>query len=198
VLDGVELTAHARELGRAGPIERVETIDEPMVAATAKVRAELGLGGLTPDQARLCRDKAAMKDALRRAGHPLRRVGGGRGARERARFAEREGYPLVLKPREGYGTLNTFKVDDAQALDACAGQAAPRARTCDRGRGVRRRARGLLRHGHGRRARGARLRRATTTRAASSAADRAIRRASPARTASTSRATASCATSASA
>lgn len=125
VLDGVELTAHARALGKTLAFERVETIDEPMVAATAKVRLELGLPGLTPEQARLCRDKAAMKDALRAHGLPCAASTSAEDAAAVRTFAEREGFPLVLKPREGFGTLHTFRVDDHAALDKVLTKLAP-------------------------------------------------------------------------
>jgi hypothetical protein len=125
VLDGVELTEIAREFGKTHAFDRVETIDEPMVAPAAKVRSELGLPGLTMEQARLCRDKAAMKDALRAKDIPCAASTSAEDAATVHAFAEREGYPLVLKPREGFGTLHTFRVDDTAGLERALKTLAP-------------------------------------------------------------------------
>ncbi len=117
LLDAPELLALARAAQGRGPFERIETIDEPLVGPAAELRAALGVPGLTPDQARLCRDKAAMKDALRAHGIPC---AASTAVHERAAahaFAEREGFPLVLKPRAGFGTLETYRCDAAPDLE---------------------------------------------------------------------------------
>ena len=51
-------------------VDMVETGDESLVVQVAKVREALGLPGLSVRSANLCRDKPAMKEALRRAGVP--------------------------------------------------------------------------------------------------------------------------------
>jgi biotin carboxylase len=116
VLVGDDLVVHARELGREVALDRVETIDEPMIEAAARVREVLGLPGLTPAQARLCRDKAAMKDALRAQGLPCAASAPVEDRAAVERFAEQYGYPLVLKPLAGFGTLDTVKVGGKDEL----------------------------------------------------------------------------------
>ncbi len=127
IFEQSELEAAARELAKTASIDRVETIDEPAVVPAAQARAALGVPGLTPDQARVCRDKQAMKDALRAAGLPC---AASIAASDRASvqaFAEREGFPLVLKPREGFGTLDTFRVNDKGELERALQRLDPRA-----------------------------------------------------------------------
>ena len=117
VLDGAEVLAVARELCKEKAIERVETIDEPVIECAAYVRKELGLPGLTPEQAMLCRDKAAMKELLRAKGLPCAASAAARDAKTVFAFAEKEGYPLVVKPIAGFGTLDTFKVGSREELE---------------------------------------------------------------------------------
>ena len=74
-------------------------------------------------------------------------------------FADAIGFPLILKPRAGAGAQDTVRVDSTAELDARAGPASAR-RRLDRGRGVRRGPRGLLRHHRRRRPRRPRLRHA--------------------------------------
>ena len=59
-------------------------------------------------------------------------------------FADAVGYPLILKPRTGAGALDTTRVDSRERARRRARRARPR--RLDRGRGVRRGPRGLLRH----------------------------------------------------
>ncbi|MBI5362414.1 MAG: ATP-grasp domain-containing protein [Planctomycetes bacterium] len=117
VLDGAEVLLVARELAKEKAIERVETIDEPVIECAAFVRKELGLPGLTPEQAKLCRDKAAMKDALRAQGLPCAASTAARDRDTVMQFAEREGFPIIVKPIAGFGTLDTFKVGSKEELD---------------------------------------------------------------------------------
>jgi len=125
VLDDQEVLGHARTFAKNVAIERVETIDEPMIECAARVRQALALPGLTVEQARLCRDKQAMKDALRARGIPCAASAAATDEAAVRAFVEREGYPVVLKPRAGYGTLDTFRVDDPEALTRALGRLKP-------------------------------------------------------------------------
>ncbi len=126
LMDGAGIAALARELGREAAIERVETIDEPAIDAAAHVREALGLPGITPRQARLCRDKAAMKDALRAKGIPVAASAGCADEVAVRAFVEREGFPVVVKPREGFGTRHTYRCADAADLDRALARVRPR------------------------------------------------------------------------
>lgn len=125
LLDGDETVRLAREIASADPVERVETIDEPAVVTAAHVREALGVPGTTVAQATLCRDKAAMKDAWRRAGIPCAASAPVTSAADAIAFAEREGWPVVLKPAQGFGTLDTVRADSRADLDAALARLAP-------------------------------------------------------------------------
>lgn len=118
LLDAPTLLTAARELGRSRSIDRVETIDEPLIEPAAALRHSLGVPGLSVETARLCRDKVAMKDFLRRHGVPCAQSCAASTEAEVRAFAERCGYPIVVKPIAGYGALETYRVDEERALAA--------------------------------------------------------------------------------
>lgn len=117
VLEGAQMLETARDLAKQAAFDRIETIDEPAVEAAAALRAAFALPGTTPEQARLCRDKAAMKEALRARGVPCAASAAVTSAADAHAFVEREGLPVVLKPLEGFGTLDTFRVSSKDELE---------------------------------------------------------------------------------
>ena len=115
----------ARAVARAAaskPIDRLETVEERLVEAAAAARRELGLPGLSVEAAKLCRDKPAMKEALRAAGIPCAESAAVASMAELEAFVERAGFPLVLKPRAGLGSLETFRVAGPAELVRAAGR----------------------------------------------------------------------------
>jgi len=84
----------------------------------ARIREECGIPGTSVRTAYLCRDKPAMKEALREAGIPCAQSTSASSAAEVRDFAERVGFPLILKPRDGAGASGTHKVHDAAELEA--------------------------------------------------------------------------------
>jgi len=118
LLDTQALLAAATSLARRRPIDRIETIDEPLVEAAAALRAHLGVPGLSVETARLCRDKVAMKDFLRQRGIPCAQSAAATTEGDVRAFAERIGYPIVLKPIAGYGALATYRIDGEAQLAA--------------------------------------------------------------------------------
>lgn len=117
LFDAPQLVEAARAISGGRNYDRVETIDEPLVGPAAQLRHTLGLPGLTPAQATLCRDKAAMKDHLRAHGIPCAQSAAAQQREDVVRFAEQVGFPLVLKPREGFGTLQTYRVATMTELE---------------------------------------------------------------------------------
>ncbi|RLB53919.1 MAG: ATPase [Deltaproteobacteria bacterium] len=104
-------------MGRAKP-QRLEATIEAHIKTAAEVRARCGIPGTSEETALLCRDKPAMKEALRRAGIPCAASIGARTADEVRDFAQRVGYPLILKPRDGAGASSTYRVDDEGELES--------------------------------------------------------------------------------
>jgi formate-dependent phosphoribosylglycinamide formyltransferase (GAR transformylase) len=108
--------------GRAN-VQRLEAVVESHVMAAARVREACGIPGSSVESTFLCRDKPAMKEALRKAGVPCAQSIGSSDVAEIRAFAEQVGFPLVVKPRDAAGASGTYRVDDArelsEALVAC-------------------------------------------------------------------------------
>jgi biotin carboxylase len=114
----------ARELGKPA-FDRIETIDEPLVDIAASLREALGVPGLSLATARLCRDKVAMKQFLRQHEIPCAQSGAVGTSADAHAFAERWGYPVILKPLAGFGSLRTFRCGTTGELDRALQQLKP-------------------------------------------------------------------------
>jgi carbamoylphosphate synthase large subunit len=118
LFDEAALLAAARVIDSRRPIASIQAADELLTLPAAKLREALGVPGLSVRTATLCRDKVAMKAALRAGGVPTAEWAAPSTAAEVHAFAERVGYPLILKPRAGLATQDTFRVDDRLELEA--------------------------------------------------------------------------------
>lgn len=99
------------------PIRGVVTFAEACVPTIARVAAELGLPGASDQTAYAARDKYAMRAALAAAGtvaQPEVRLA--RTATEACQAASEIGYPLVLKPIIGTGSMYVRSVGDEAEL----------------------------------------------------------------------------------
>jgi formate-dependent phosphoribosylglycinamide formyltransferase (GAR transformylase) len=99
-------------------VDRLEATVEAHILPTARVRAEAGIPGTSLNTAWLCRDKPAMKDALRNAGVPTAQSRAVASGQELRMFAAEVGLPIVLKPRSGAGASGTTKVSNDRELES--------------------------------------------------------------------------------
>ena len=112
--------AVAAEVGRwlAGAIpERVECLWEPGVLLAARLRDALGVPGLTRQQAFAFRNKERMKQVLDGAGIRTPRHLAASTVSGCWEAAERLGFPLILKPIAGAGSMDTYRVHDRGELN---------------------------------------------------------------------------------
>lgn len=107
-----------KALQRKVPIHQLESTIEAHVMCAAKVREACGLPGTSVKTTYLCRDKPAMKEALRQAGVACAQSIGSSDPEEIRQFANRIGYPLIVKPRDAAGASGTMKCNDAAELEA--------------------------------------------------------------------------------
>ncbi|MDB5219311.1 MAG: Carbamoylphosphate synthase large subunit protein, partial [Myxococcaceae bacterium] len=70
VTDEAQLTNAVRFIQSRSNPQRLEAVVEAHVMAAAKVRERCGIPGNSVESTFLCRDKPAMKEALRKAGVP--------------------------------------------------------------------------------------------------------------------------------
>jgi ATP-grasp domain len=109
-----EVTAHWGTM----TFDRVICLWEPGVVLAAKLRMALGVAGLSVDDAIAFRNKDIMKARVAAAGIRTPKHRGARTAAEVRAAAEEIGYPLIIKPIDGAGSMDTFRVDDAKELEA--------------------------------------------------------------------------------
>jgi biotin carboxylase len=109
--DAAQLVAAARVLERRhGRIHRVLGIREALQVQLGEIRRALGVPGLGPDTAELFRNKARMKDELRRHGLPCARHRLIRSWNDAEAMIAEIGFPVVLKPPAGSGCTSTSRV----------------------------------------------------------------------------------------
>jgi hypothetical protein len=122
VFDQNQVLEAAKRVLAGRSADRIETIDEPLIEPAAWLRQALSLPGMTPQQAKLCRDKQAMKEFMRQHGIPCAASTAAATAHDVELFVEREGFPIVIKPREGFGTLSTYRINDRAELSSVLGR----------------------------------------------------------------------------
>ncbi|MFE7271042.1 ATP-grasp domain-containing protein [Streptomyces sp. NPDC057623] len=110
--------AAARSVGERSRIAGVTSSSEYYAATAAATAHRLGLPGPDADAVRTCRDKSEQRRMLAEAGVPVPEFTRVRDAREAVGAAERIGYPVVLKPVLGSGSLGVRLCTDPATTKA--------------------------------------------------------------------------------
>ena len=97
-------------------IDALEATIEAHTMPAAQAREATSIPGTSVRTTWLCRDKPSMKDALRAAGVPTAESAAIGSSADAKQFADRVGYPLIVKPRAGAGALGTVRVDSDDEL----------------------------------------------------------------------------------
>ncbi len=116
--DAPRVIAELTQKLRGRDLDRIECLWEPGVMLAAELREHFGVKGMNVEHARLFRDKEAMKVALDKAGIRTPRhvaVDSVAGCWE---AAESIGFPLILKPIDGAGSADTYRVNSREELRA--------------------------------------------------------------------------------
>ncbi|MGI8510114.1 MAG: ATP-grasp domain-containing protein [Gemmatimonadaceae bacterium] len=102
-----------------GPVkmERVVCLWEPGVLLAAKIRDALGIPGMTLEQAIPFRNKDAMKERVAAAGIRTPRHRSATSADEVRDAAQEIGFPIIVKPIAGAGSMDTYRADNSADLD---------------------------------------------------------------------------------
>lgn len=107
-----------RDWVKGQSIDRVECLWEPGMILASKVRASLGVPGMTVAQTVPFRDKVEMKKVLDAAGVRTPRHARVRSQKECWDAAERLGWPLIIKPVAGAGSADTYPLREPADLEA--------------------------------------------------------------------------------
>ncbi|MDV3222154.1 acetyl-CoA carboxylase biotin carboxylase subunit family protein [Intrasporangium sp.] len=97
-------------------VDALEATVEAHTMPAAQAREATNIPGTSVRTTWLCRDKPSMKEALRAAGVPTAASAAVDSSAEAKDFADRVGYPLVVKPRAGAGAQGTVRVDSDDDL----------------------------------------------------------------------------------
>lgn len=103
---------------RGQQLDRIECLWEPGIMLAAELRRHFGIAGQSVEQAHRFRDKEAMKLALDEAGIRTPRHVAVSTVAEVWDAAGRIGFPLILKPIDGAGSADTYRVDSNDDLRA--------------------------------------------------------------------------------
>jgi len=118
VTDDRQMLDAVRFIQRHAHVDRLEATVEAHIMCAARVREACGIPGTSTRTAYLCRDKPAMKAALRAGGVPCAESTGAATLAEAHAFIERVGYPVIVKPRDGAGASGASRCDSNRDLDA--------------------------------------------------------------------------------
>ena len=110
-------------IGKHGPIDRLESLNEYWLETDALLRTEFDIPGLHVEDMQRVKRKSAMKAVFEAAGVPVARwqVLGRDGAPDARRFVDEVGYPLIAKPDVGVGAARTYVIGNDSDLDAFLG-----------------------------------------------------------------------------
>ncbi len=107
-----------RQRLRGDRLDRIECLWEPGILLAARLRENFGIPGLDVVQAQRFRDKELMKQALDAAGIRTPRHLAAQSVAAVWEAAESIGFPLILKPIDGAGSADTYRVCDGDELRA--------------------------------------------------------------------------------
>jgi ATP-grasp domain len=114
--DEVGVLAALHGLAQHASIDQVECLWEPYMMLAARIRESFGLPGMTVEETLPFRDKERMKQKIDTAGIRTPWHISATTVADVWGAAERVGYPLIVKPIDGAGAADTYRVDSAQEL----------------------------------------------------------------------------------
>jgi carbamoyl-phosphate synthase L subunit-like protein len=100
------------------PYDHIIALSEYDLLRAAKLRATFSLPGQSYASALAFRDKVLMKQHWKAAGLPITEFSPVDTATDLLAFAERHGFPIVVKPRRGSGSRSVTVLEDTRALRA--------------------------------------------------------------------------------
>lgn len=99
-------------------IDRVICLWEPGVLLAARLREELGAPGMTVEECLPFRDKDLMKEKVAAAGIRTPKHKSAKSAQGVRAAIKKIGYPVIIKPIAGAGSMDTYRVNNPAELKA--------------------------------------------------------------------------------
>ena len=116
--DEAAVIAEIRRWLRGKSIDRVECMWERLMYLAATLRETFTVPGMSRAQTAIVRDKESMKQAVEDAGLRVPRHGRARSLKEAWAVLEQVGFPAIVKPIDGAGSVDTFRCDDRAEFES--------------------------------------------------------------------------------
>lgn len=114
--DSAKVIAELQQRLKGHTIDRIECLWEPGVMLAAELREHFGVSGMKAEHAHQFRDKEAMKIALDQAGIRTPRHVAVDTIAACWEAVEKIGFPVILKPIDGAGSADTYRVESHEEL----------------------------------------------------------------------------------
>ncbi len=114
--DAEAVIQQLRESLQGLSLDRIECLWEPGILLAAQLREHFGVQGMSVEHANWFRDKEAMKVVLDSAGIRTPRHEAVDSAAGCWAAAEKIGFPLIVKPIDGAGSADTYRIENRDEL----------------------------------------------------------------------------------
>ena len=101
-----------------GKIDGLESNNEYWLEQDARLRLDFNIPGLKPETLTPIKSKSGMKKFYAQAGVPSARYHLVTDLAQSLAFIEKVGYPVIAKPNNGVGAVDTFKINSDEELKA--------------------------------------------------------------------------------
>ncbi|MEI6093824.1 MAG: ATP-grasp domain-containing protein, partial [bacterium] len=103
---------------RYGKIDRVFSLNEYWLEKESMLRTDFNITGIKSDSIQVIKCKSKMKEKFISAGVAVARGEVVHDLEQAQQFIKKVGFPVVIKPDNGVGASNTFKINDPNELDS--------------------------------------------------------------------------------
>lgn len=110
------IRAHMQQILQSHSIVALLTPGENAIEIGGQLRSEFGIPGMQRNQAEAVRNKWIMKQMLHQRGIRTSRTAIALQQQDYLHFSATYGFPIIVKPLSGYGSINTFKLSSMEEL----------------------------------------------------------------------------------
>ncbi|MDN8593002.1 ATP-grasp domain-containing protein [Paenibacillus sp. 11B] len=107
---------HIIDIRKSHSIAALLTPGENAIEIGGQIRSEFGIPGMQRNQAEAVRNKWIMKQMLHQRGIRTSDIAIALNEEDYLQFTDKHGFPIIVKPLSGYGSINTFKLSSMEEL----------------------------------------------------------------------------------
>lgn len=113
----------AVKFGKKQTLSHVIALDERDLLRAARIREELGISGQSVESATAYRHKPTMKSYVKASGIPCPKYSVIDSPMDLYRFIVKNGLPVIVKPQDGFGSINTKIIHNWEQAEKFMGSA---------------------------------------------------------------------------